>query len=199
LLKVVGKQKSAGMGYKWHLGSLVNHESKFHPLPATGFLSSNSARLGGGSFAFQNSGVVSRRGGVATFGSGVPVKSGGVTIRSSGADIRFSGAPSRISGVANRDSGVPIRTSGVRFRFGGVSLQTSGVSSKISGFALKSAKTANSPIFTTDEHRWTQIAGMARHSVRAGLGNPPPAAAKALFYQCLSVVSLSTPNCKPPN
>jgi hypothetical protein len=59
-----------------------------------------------------------------------------------------------------------------------VSLQTSGVSSKTSGFALNSAKTANSPIFTTDEHRWTQIVGRARHSVRAGLGNQSPAASK---------------------
>jgi len=166
------------MGYKWHLGSLVNHESKFHPLPATGFLSSNSARLGGGSFAFQNSGVESRRSGVTAFGNGAAVKSSGVNFCLGGASFRFRSARFRFSGLANRASGVPIRTSGVRFRFSGVSLQTSGVSSKISGFALKSAKTANSPIFTTDEHRWTQIVGRARHSVRAGLGNQSPAASK---------------------
>jgi hypothetical protein len=176
------------MGYRRHFGSLANHESKTHPLPAIGSLSSNSARLGGGSFAFQNSGVESRHSGVTAFGSGAAIKSSGVNFCRSGASFRFSGVPSRSSGVANRGSGAPIRTSGVRFRFSGVSLQTSGVSSKTSGFALNSAKTANSPIFTTDEHRWTQIVGRARHSVRAGLGNQPPAAAKALFYPCLSVV-----------
>jgi hypothetical protein len=45
------------MGYKRHFGSLANHESKFHPLPAIGSLLSSNARLGGASFAFQNSGV----------------------------------------------------------------------------------------------------------------------------------------------
>ena len=166
------------MGYKRHLGSLANHESKTHPLPAKVFLLPSNARTGGTSCAFQNSGVKSRRGGAAAFGGGGSVKSSGVNFCRSGAKIRFSRVPSRNSGVANRDSGAWIQTSGVRFRFSGASLQISGVAPKIGGFAKKTAKITNCPIFTMDEHRWTQIAGRARHSVRAGLGNPPPAASK---------------------
>jgi hypothetical protein len=125
------------MGYKRHFGSLANHEKQFHPLPAIVPLSSSNARLDGASFAFQNSGVESRRGGVATIGSGAAIESSGVNFCRGGASFRFSGVPSRFSGVANCFSGAANRTSGVRFRFSGASLQTSRVPSKTGGFALK--------------------------------------------------------------
>ncbi len=131
------------MGYKWHVVSFANHESKTHSLSGRDFLLPNGVWPDGASFAFQTSGVDSRSGGVATCGSGVPAKSGGVTIRSGGADIRFSGAPFRNSGITKRDSGDPIQTSGVRFRFSGVSLPMRGVPRKTGGFALKSAKSTD--------------------------------------------------------
>jgi hypothetical protein len=151
------------MGYKRYLVSLANHESKPHPLPATVFLLSSNARLGGASFAFQTSGVASRRGGVTAFCGGAAVKSSGVNFWRGRVSFHFSGVRFRFSGVASRDSGAPIRTSGVRFHFSGASLQTSGV-----------------PLKRREFHEFSPIAAvksakMLKHACRLGLRQPSAA------------------------
>jgi len=155
-------------------GSLLNHESKLHQLPATDELYSGRATLDGSPFAFRDGGADSCR-------SGVTIRDSGVSFRFSIVAICFSGVALRISRVASRFSGVTFRISEVglpfrgvsfhfrrvAFRFSGVSLQNSGVSKKSSGFA-------HFPVLTTDYHGWTQIRDKARQTESVGCGDMSP-------------------------
>ena len=162
-------------------GSLLNHESKLHQLPATDELYSGRATLDGSPFAFRDGGADSCRSGVTIRDSGVRSQFSGVTFRSSRVALQNGGAASRFSGVTFRNSGAALRFSGASFRFMGVDIQFSGVASRFSGVNLqnsgvskKSSGFAHFPVLTTDYHGWTQIRDKARQTESVGCGDMSP-------------------------
>ena len=148
-------------------GSLLNHESKLHQLPATDELYSGRATLDGSPFAFRDGGADSCRSGVTIRDSGVSFRFSRVALRISRVASRFSGVTFRISEVGLPLRGVSFHFRRVAFRFSGVSLQNSGVSKKSSGFA-------HFPVLTTDYHGWTQIRDKARQTESVGCGDMSP-------------------------